>query len=148
MANFMEEISSGQFALYAQWLALSTFICFFISGILSILSTAFLSAVISFIFAFFLFFFEVPAFAKALPSGPKVQGFVAFFDMCYLRAALYLGVFIVSAIFLQLLGRITSILLLLSAICYAIAGLKGQKRVTSAFTGGSGVANSNDVSAA
>lgn len=89
-----------------------------------------------------LIFVEVPLLLRICPTSPKFDTFIRHFTTNYMRAAIY-GV--MSAVQWVSLIHPTSlvaaaVVLLLTAICYLIAGLKGQGFVGSKTLGGQGVA--------
>ncbi|CEJ91696.1 Putative Golgi apparatus membrane protein TVP18 [[Torrubiella] hemipterigena] len=93
--------------------------------------------------AFLILFIEVPLLLRICPTSSGFDGFVRKISSNYLRAAAY-GV--MGA--LQIISRVAGsssliaagVFLLLTAICYLIAGVRGQDFVGSKTLGGAGVA--------
>ena len=88
-------------------------------------------------------FVEVPLLLRICPTSGKFDEFIRKISTNYLRAAAY-GV--MSALqFVSLVGGRSALIaaavfLLLTAICYLLAGIKGQDFVGSKTLGGHGVA--------
>lgn len=90
-----------------------------------------------------LIFVEVPLLLRICPTSSTFDNLIRRFTTNYMRAAIYGVMSLVQ--WLSLIHSATSLLaaavmLLLAAICYAIAGLKGQGFVGSKTLGGQGVA--------
>ena len=93
-----------------------------------------------------LIFVEIPLLLRICPTSPTFDNFIRRFTTNYMRAAIY-GVMSLIQWFSLIYPheRPTSliaaaVMLLLAAICYFIAGLKGQGFVGSKTLGGQGVA--------
>lgn len=85
----------------------------------------------------------MPLLLRICPTSEKFDGFVRKISTNWLRAAAY-GVMSVLQ-FLSILGGRSSLIaaavfLLLTAICYTLAAIKGQDFVGSKTLGGQGVA--------
>jgi hypothetical protein len=81
---------------------------------------------------------------RICPTSPKFDAFIRRFETNYMRAAIYLIMSIVQWLTL-ITGRATSLLaaaiiLVITAIFYALAGVMGQGFVGSKTLGGQGVA--------
>lgn len=90
-----------------------------------------------------LIFVEVPLLLRICPTSPTFDNFIRRFTTNYMRAAIYGTMSLIQ--WLSIIADPTSliaaaIVLLLTAVCYAIAGLKGQGFVGSKTLGGHGVA--------
>lgn len=95
------------------------------------------------VFSFIILFIEIPLLLRICPTSEKFDTFIRRFETNYMRAAIYLGMSVI--IFCSLIFAISAllapaILLLLAALFYALAGLKGQGFVGSKTLGGHGVA--------
>ncbi|KAL8891842.1 MAG: hypothetical protein Q9215_001167 [Flavoplaca cf. flavocitrina] len=91
-----------------------------------------------------LIFVEVPLLLRICPTSEKFDVFIRRFTTNYMRAGMY-GVMSLVQWLTLVTNRTTSLLaaavfLLLAAVCYLIAGLKGQGFVGSKTLGGQGVA--------
>ncbi|KAL9631702.1 MAG: hypothetical protein Q9164_005742 [Protoblastenia rupestris] len=90
-----------------------------------------------------LIFVEIPLLLRICPTSPTFDNFIRRFTTNYMRAAIY-GVMSVVQ-WLSIIEDPTSLIaaavvLLVAAVCYLIAGLKGQGFVGSKTLGGQGVA--------
>ncbi|KAI4288323.1 MAG: hypothetical protein L6R35_002415 [Caloplaca aegaea] len=90
-----------------------------------------------------LIFVEVPLLLRICPTSEKFDVFIRRFTTNYMRAGMYTLMSLIQ--WLSLIRKTTSlvaaaVLLLAAAICYLIAGLKGQGFVGSKTLGGQGVA--------
>ncbi|KAL9602341.1 MAG: hypothetical protein Q9219_001907 [cf. Caloplaca sp. 3 TL-2023] len=90
-----------------------------------------------------LIFVEVPLLLRICPTSEKFDVFIRRFTTNYMRAGMYGLMSLIQ--WLSLIRKTTSlvaaaVLLLAAAICYLIAGLKGQGFVGSKTLGGQGVA--------
>lgn len=89
-----------------------------------------------------LIFVEIPLLLRICPTSEKFDVFIRRFTTNYMRAIMYSLMSLVQ--WLSLTQKTTSliaaaVLLLAAAICYLIAGLKGQGFVGSKTLGGQGV---------
>lgn len=92
---------------------------------------------------FILIFIEIPLLLRICPTSSKFDAFIRRFTTNYMRAGIYGVMSLVQ--WLSLIKYSTSLLaaavvLMLTAICYLIAGVKGQGFVGSKTLGGQGVA--------
>lgn len=93
--------------------------------------------------SFIIVFIEIPLLLRICPTSPKFDTFIRKFGSNYMRAAIYL---VMSAIqWASIAARVTSLIaaavvLLIAAIFYALAGVKGQQFQGSKTLGGQGVA--------
>ena len=90
-----------------------------------------------------LIFVEVPLLLRICPTSPTFDAFIRRFTTNYMRAGIYGVMSLIQ--WLSLIPDRTSliaaaIVLLAAAVCYLIAGLKGQGFVGSKTLGGQGVA--------
>ncbi|KAL8937681.1 MAG: hypothetical protein Q9211_003559 [Gyalolechia sp. 1 TL-2023] len=90
-----------------------------------------------------LIFVEVPLLLRICPTSEKFDVFIRRFTTNYMRAIMYSLMSLIQ--WLSLIRKTTgliaaAVLLLASAICYLIAGLRGQGFVGSKTLGGQGVA--------
>jgi hypothetical protein len=86
---------------------------------------------------------EVPLLLRICPTSEKFDSFVRRFSTNYTRAGIYLVMSVVQ--WLSLIKEATSLIaaaifLLLTAIFYAIAGLRKDQFMSSKTLGGQGVA--------
>ena len=88
-------------------------------------------------------FIEIPLLLRVCPTSKTFDEFIRRFTTNYMRAGIYGVMSLIQ--WLSLIKDPTSllaaaILLLAAAVCYGIAGLKGQGFVGSKTLGGQGVA--------
>ncbi|KAI8342406.1 hypothetical protein BC941DRAFT_368091 [Chlamydoabsidia padenii] len=140
----MEELKSRNFSLYAQWGGVVSIILLIILGAISFLGNI-PFAIIGWIFAFVLVFVEVPLCIKFCPTSPRFDTFVSNFESSYLRGALYMVMavvmFLSNTIGSATLLNLPAVILLLTSLCYLIAGFKQQPHASSKMLGGTGVDN-------
>ncbi|KAI9824795.1 MAG: Golgi apparatus membrane protein tvp18 [Thelocarpon impressellum] len=141
-----EELKSRNFSIYGQWTGvLCIFICFAV-GIANIILQPILIIAFSIVClcsSFIIIFIEIPLLLRICPTSSKFDSIIRRVTTNYMRAGVYLAMSAVQ--WASLAKAITSliaaaILLLLAAIFYALAGLKGQGFVGSKTLGGQGVA--------
>ncbi|KAI9343837.1 hypothetical protein BD770DRAFT_397951 [Pilaira anomala] len=141
--GILEEFKSRNFSLYAQWLGVVSLALLIALGVITLGSNP-IFAIIGWIIAFILFFVEVPLCTKFCPTSPNFDGFIARFENSYFRGIMYLVFSVVM--FLSTLIKTTSLVapavtLLLTFICYGIAGFKNQPHASTKILGGTGVDN-------
>jgi hypothetical protein len=93
--------------------------------------------------SFIIVFIEIPLLLRICPTSSKFDAFIRRFTTNYMRAAIYLAMSVVQ--WLSLIVKATSliaaaVLLLIAALCYALAGVRGQSFMSSKTLGGQGVA--------
>ena len=90
-----------------------------------------------------LIFVEIPLLLRICPTSPTFDTFIRRFTTNYMRAGIYGAMSLAQWLSLILYPTsliAAAIILLLTAVCYLIAGLKGQGFVGSKTLGGQGVA--------
>lgn len=92
-----------------------------------------------------LIFVEIPLLLRVCPTSATFDAFIRRFTTNYMRAAIYGVMSLIQWLSLIIPPHGTSLIaaavvLMLTAICFAIAGLKGQGFVGSKTLGGQGVA--------
>ncbi|KAK4158386.1 hypothetical protein C8A00DRAFT_10818 [Chaetomidium leptoderma] len=141
-----EEFATRNFSIYGQWLGILTMILCFALGIANLFTFTVLIIIFSALClfsSFVILFIEVPLLLRICPTSPKFDTFIRKITTNYMRAATY-GVMAVVQ-WLSLLGRASSLIaaavfLSFTALCYLLAGIKGQAFVGSKTLGGAGVA--------
>ncbi|CCE27335.1 Golgi apparatus membrane protein tvp18 [Claviceps purpurea] len=141
-----EEFQTRNFSIYGQWFGiLSMIICLAtgISSIFTFLPLIIVFAAIAIASSFLIIFIEVPLLLRICPTSSKFDDLVRKISTNYMRAAAY-GVMSLLQ-FLSLLRAATSLVaaavfLLITSLCYVLAGLKGQDFIGSKTLGGAGVA--------
>ncbi|KAF2843107.1 hypothetical protein M501DRAFT_925595 [Patellaria atrata CBS 101060] len=140
-----EEFRSRNFSIYGQWTGVLCIILCFALGIANIFhfNIIILFSVICLVCSFIILFIEIPLLLRICPTSAGFDSFIRKFETNYMRAAIYLVMSIIQ--WLSIIKDATSliaaaIVLLLAAIFYALAGVKGQGFVGSKTLGGQGVA--------
>ncbi|KAG6005088.1 Golgi apparatus membrane protein tvp18 [Claviceps maximensis] len=141
-----EEFQTRNFSIYGQWFGiLSMIICLAtgISSIFTFLPLIIVFAAIAIASSFLILFIEVPLLLRICPTSSKFDDLVRKISTNYMRAGAY-GVMSLLQ-FLSLLRTATSLVaaavfLLITSLCYVLAGIKGQDFVGSKTLGGAGVA--------
>ncbi|KAG6015689.1 Golgi apparatus membrane protein tvp18 [Claviceps pusilla] len=141
-----EEFQTRNFSIYGQWFGiLSMIICFAtgISSIFTFLPLIIVFSAIAIASSFLIIFIEVPLLLRICPTSKKFDDLVRKISTNYMRAGAYGVMSIVQ--FLSLLRAATSLVaaavfLLITSLCYVLAGLKGQDFIGSKTLGGAGVA--------
>ncbi|GJN73538.1 golgi apparatus membrane protein tvp18 [Purpureocillium lilacinum] len=141
-----EEFQTRNFSIYGQWLGILSMIICLATGI-STIFTFHIGLIIfcafAIAFAFLILFIEVPLLLRICPTSAKFDEFVRKISTNYMRAAAY-GIMCAVMFVSIALGRsaliAAGVFLALTAICYLLAGIKGQAFVGSKTLGGQGVA--------
>lgn len=141
-----EEFQQRNFSIYGQWLGILCMILLLAVGISNIFlfhPLTLVFCILALVSAFLILFVEVPLLLRICPTSGKFDQFVRRISTNYLRAAAY-GV--MGA--LQLLSAIgpktsliaAGVMLIITAICYLLAAIRGQAFIGSKTLGGQGVA--------
>lgn len=140
-----EEFRSRNFSIYGQWTGV---LCIFLCFALGLANIFHIHPVIAFsivclVCSFIIIFIEIPLLLRICPTSPAFDTFIRKFSSNYMRAAIY-GVMSVVQWF-SIWAKPTSLIvcaifLMVAAIFYALAGLKGQQFQGSKTLGGQGVA--------
>ncbi|KAK4570387.1 Golgi apparatus membrane protein tvp18 [Recurvomyces mirabilis] len=141
-----EEFRSRNFSIYGQWTGVLCVILCFALGIANIfhLHWVILFSVLCLISSFIILFIEVPLLLRICPTSASFDAFIRRFETNYMRAAIYAVLSIVQ--FLSMVTRFytsliaAAVFLMIAAIFYALAGVKGQAFINSKTLGGQGVA--------
>ncbi|KAI9269005.1 golgi apparatus membrane protein-like protein tvp18 [Phascolomyces articulosus] len=139
----LSEFTSLNFSLYAQWLGIIS-ICLLIAlGVVGFISHIVFS-IVGWVIALILIFVEIPLCIRCCPTSPKFDNFIGYFENCWFRATMYL-IFAVVMFLSNILNTgpliAAAVTLLLAAISYSIAAIKGQSFASSRLLGGTGVDN-------
>ncbi|KAF5002830.1 hypothetical protein FGRMN_84 [Fusarium graminum] len=141
-----EEFQTRNFSIYGQWLGILSMIICLAVGIANIFTfhvTRYVFCAFAIASAFIILFIEVPLLLRICPTSSTFDEQIRKISTNYMRAAAY-GV--MSA--LQFISIVTdasslvaaAVFLLFTALCYLLAGIKGQAFVGSKTLGGQGVA--------
>ncbi|KPM37492.1 hypothetical protein AK830_g9087 [Neonectria ditissima] len=141
-----EEFQTRNFSIYGQWLGILSMIICLATGISSIFSlkpVRIIFCALAIASSFVILFVEVPLLLRICPTSSKFDAMIRKISTNYMRAAAYA---VMGALqFISILTGPSSLIaagvfLLLTAVCYALAGIKGQAFVGSKTLGGQGVA--------
>ncbi|OQO10545.1 Golgi apparatus membrane protein TVP18 [Cryoendolithus antarcticus] len=140
-----DELKSRNFSIYGQWIGILCIILCFALGISNIFhfDIIILWSVFLFISGLVLIFIEIPLLLRICPTSGGFDAFIRRFETNYMRAAIYGVMSLIQ--WLSLIRYATSLIaaavfLLIAAVCYALAGFKGQAFQSSKTLGGQGVA--------
>ncbi|KAI9305484.1 hypothetical protein BJ944DRAFT_265115 [Cunninghamella echinulata] len=139
----LDEFKSRNFSLYAQWGGVISIILLIVLGAICLTGNVPFS-IIGWVFAFILFFVEVPLCIRFCPTSPRFDSFVSKFENSYLRAGLYLVMAIImflSTTVSKTILLLPAVILLFTSIFYLIAAVKQQPHASSKILGGTGVDN-------
>ncbi|KAI8326156.1 Golgi apparatus membrane protein TVP18 [Martensiomyces pterosporus] len=132
--GFVQELKTGNFSLYGQWLALlSGVLTFFFHVIYSILAIVFGAICI---------LVEIPILVKLCPTGPAFDRAFGGLKNHWWRFVAYLAFSIVMWSSLAKSGGVLAIgafTTTMAALCYLVAAVKKQAKITSSVVGGTGV---------
>ncbi|KAK4463781.1 membrane protein [Cladorrhinum samala] len=141
-----EEFATRNFSIYAQWLGILSLILCLALGI----SNLFTVNILIIVFAALciasgvvIIFIEVPLLMRICPTSASFDAAVRKITTNYMRAGAY-GVMALLQYLSIIFGRTSliaaAIFLTFTALCYLLAGVKGQAFVGSKTLGGAGVA--------
>lgn len=145
--SIKDEFATRNFSIYGQWLGILSMILCFALGIANFFNLfhflLIIFAIICLVSSFVILFLEVPLLLRICPTSSHFDAAIRRISSNYMRAAAYgvmaliqyLSIIVTSSSLIA-----AAIVLTLTAICYAFAGLKGQAFVGSKTLGGQGVA--------
>ncbi|KAK1066573.1 Golgi apparatus membrane protein tvp18 [Friedmanniomyces endolithicus] len=140
-----EELRSRNFSIYGQWTGVLCVILCFALGIANIFHFhwVILFSILCLTSAFIILFIEIPLLLRICPTSAGFDAFIRRFETNYMRAAIYLVLSLIQ--WLSLIAASTSlvacaVVLLVAAVFYALAGVRGQAFVNSKTLWGQGVA--------
>lgn len=141
-----EEFETRNFSIYGQWFGILSMIICLAVGIANIFTFSPIIIVfcaLCIASSFVILFVEVPLLLRICPTSSKFDELIRKITTNYMRAATYGVMSLIQ--FLSIIKHATSLVaaavfLLLTAICYLLAAVKGQAFVGSKTLGGQGVA--------
>ncbi|KAF2115776.1 hypothetical protein BDV96DRAFT_645961 [Lophiotrema nucula] len=140
-----EEFKSRNFSIYGQWTGVvCIFLCFAL-GVANIFNfdLIILFSVICLVCAFLIIFIEIPLLLRICPTSSSFDAFIRRFATNYMRAAIYGIMSVIQWISISVKATsliAAAVLLLIAAVFYLAAGIKGQAFQGSKTLGGQGVA--------
>ncbi|KAI0437447.1 hypothetical protein F4803DRAFT_149994 [Xylaria telfairii] len=145
--SIKDEFATRNFSIYGQWLGILSMILCFALGIANFFNLfhflLIIFAIICLVSSFVILFLEVPLLLRICPTSSSFDAAIRKVSTNYARAAAYAVMALIQ--YLSIIITTSSliaaaIVLTFTAICYALAGLKGQAFVGSKTLGGQGVA--------
>ncbi|KAI1500887.1 hypothetical protein F5X99DRAFT_384755 [Biscogniauxia marginata] len=145
--SIKDEFATRNFSIYGQWLGILSMILCFALGIANLFNLfhflLIIFAILALVSFFCILFIEVPLLLRICPTSSAFDNAIRKVSSNYMRAATY-GVMAL----IQWLSIIVTpssliaaaVVLTVTALCYALAGIKGQAFVGSKTLGGAGVA--------
>ncbi|KAI0602014.1 hypothetical protein F4775DRAFT_295663 [Biscogniauxia sp. FL1348] len=145
--SIKDEFATRNFSIYGQWLGVLSMILCFALGIANLFNLfhflLIIFAILALISCFCILFIEVPLLLRICPTSSAFDSAIRKVSTNYMRAATYGVMALVQ--WLSIIVTPSSLIaaavvLTLTALCYALAGFKGQAFVGSKTLGGAGVA--------
>lgn len=142
-----EEFATRNFSIYGQWLGILSMILCFALGIANFFNLfrliLVLFAILCLLSSFVILFIEVPLLLRICPTSSSFDAAIRKVSTNYMRAGTY-GVMALIQWLSITVGTSSliaaAVVLTLTALCYLLAGVKGQAFVGSKTLGGAGVA--------
>ncbi|KAI1132916.1 hypothetical protein F5Y10DRAFT_171927 [Nemania abortiva] len=146
--SIRDEFATRNFSIYGQWLGILSMILCFALGIANFFNLfhhilLVIFAIICLVSSFVILFVEVPLLLRICPTSSTFDAAIRRISSNYMRAAAYGTMALVQYLSIIITPSsliAAAVVLTLTAICYALAGLKGQAFVGSKTLGGQGVA--------
>ncbi|KAK0628930.1 hypothetical protein B0T17DRAFT_170778 [Bombardia bombarda] len=140
-----EEFATRNFSIYGQWLGILSMVLCFALGIANIFSGVLILpfTIICLISSFVILFIEVPLLLRICPTSSSFDAAIRRVSTNYMRAGTYGVMGLVQWLSIIVKGTsliAAAVVLTFTALCYALAGFKGQAFVGSKTLGGAGVA--------
>ncbi|RYP50416.1 hypothetical protein DL768_004091 [Monosporascus sp. mg162] len=142
-----EEFATRNFSIYGQWLGILSMILCFALGIANFFNLfriiLVLFAILCLLSSFIILFIEVPLLLRICPTSSSFDAAIRKVSTNYMRAGTY-GVMALIQWLSITVGTSSliaaAVVLTITALCYLLAGVKGQAFVGSKTLGGAGVA--------
>ncbi|RYP49999.1 hypothetical protein DL769_011011 [Monosporascus sp. CRB-8-3] len=142
-----EEFATRNFSIYGQWLGILSMVLCFALGIANFFNLfriiLVLFAILCLLSSFIILFIEVPLLLRICPTSSSFDAAIRKVSTNYMRAGTY-GVMALIQWLSITVGTSSliaaAVVLTLTALCYLLAGVKGQAFVGSKTLGGAGVA--------
>ncbi|KAF4124377.1 hypothetical protein GMORB2_5043 [Geosmithia morbida] len=144
--SILDEFRTRNFSIYGQWFGILSMIICLATGIASIFTThplLIIFCALAIVSAFIILFIEVPLLLRICPTSSKFDAFIRQITTNYLRAAAYAVMAVIQFLSTLVTGSsliAAGVFLIITAICYLLAAIKGQAFVGSKTLGGQGVA--------
>ncbi|KAI0178613.1 Golgi apparatus membrane protein TVP18 [Hypoxylon sp. FL1284] len=146
--SLKDEFATRNFSIYGQWLGILSMILCFALGIANLFNLfghflLIIFAILALVSCFVILFIEVPLLLRICPTSATFDAAIRRVSTNYMRAATYGGMAIIQWVSIAVAVSsliAAAVVLTFTALCYALAGLKGQAFVGSKTLGGAGVA--------
>ena len=141
-----EEFATRNFSIYGQWLGILGMILCLALGIANIFTVhifLIIFAAFSIASAFVILFIEVPLLLRICPTSSTFDAAIRKVSTNYMRAGAYAVMAVVQWLSIIVVASsliAAAVILSITALCYLLAGVKGQAFVGSKTLGGAGVA--------
>lgn len=119
--TIVDEIKSGKFGIYGQWLALISAVTFIFTGFFNLFGMLILFAIFGWVFTFIILIIEVAFFQKCCPTSDNFNNFISKFENNFYRSGLYTAMAIIMWFSTSVEGStivVGAIFMTLSAACY------------------------------
>ncbi|RYP15157.1 hypothetical protein DL765_005896 [Monosporascus sp. GIB2] len=142
-----EEFATRNFSIYGQWLGILSMILCFALGIANFFNLfkiiLVLFAILCLLSSFIILFIEVPLLLRICPTSSSFDNAIRKVSTNYMRAGTYGVMALIQWLSITVATSsliAAAVVLTLTALCYLLAGVKGQAFVGSKTLGGAGVA--------
>ncbi|RYO74253.1 hypothetical protein DL766_002220 [Monosporascus sp. MC13-8B] len=142
-----EEFATRNFSIYGQWLGILSMILCFALGIANFFNLfkiiLVLFAILCLLSSFIILFIEVPLLLRICPTSSSFDSAIRKVSTNYMRAGTYGVMALIQWLSITVATSsliAAAVVLTLTALCYLLAGVKGQAFVGSKTLGGAGVA--------
>ncbi|KAI2469653.1 Golgi apparatus membrane protein TVP18 [Annulohypoxylon bovei var. microspora] len=146
--SLKDEFATRNFSIYGQWLGILSMILCFALGIANLFNLfghalLIIFSILALVSCFIILFVEVPLLLRICPTSASFDAAIRRVSTNYMRAAAY-GV-MAAVQWISIAVAVSSLIaaavvLTFTALCYTLAGVKGQAFVGSKTLGGAGVA--------
>ncbi|KAI1141823.1 Golgi apparatus membrane protein TVP18 [Hypoxylon sp. FL0543] len=146
--SLKDEFATRNFSIYGQWLGILAMILCFALGIANLFNLfghvlLVIFAILALVSCFIILFVEVPLLLRICPTSAAFDAAIRRVSTNYMRAAAYAVMAVIQWVSLSVAVSsliAAAVVLTFTALCYALAGIKGQAFVGSKTLGGAGVA--------
>ncbi|KAI0836330.1 Golgi apparatus membrane protein TVP18 [Hypoxylon sp. FL0890] len=146
--SLKDEFATRNFSIYGQWLGILSMILCFALGIANLFNLfghvlLVIFAIFALVSCFIILFVEVPLLLRICPTSAAFDAAIRRVSTNYMRAAAYAVMAIIQWVSIAVAVSsliAAAVVLSFTALCYALAGIKGQAFVGSKTLGGAGVA--------
>ncbi|KAI1650848.1 Golgi apparatus membrane protein TVP18 [Daldinia loculata] len=146
--SLKDEFATRNFSIYGQWLGILSMILCFALGLSNLFYLFFhpliiIFAIFALVFFLIILFIEVPLLLRICPTSASFDAAIRKVSTNYMRAATYGVMAVIQWVSIAVAATsliAAAVVLTFTALCYALAGVKGQAFVGSKTLGGAGVA--------